>query len=189
MLASQLLSLIQENYEYACVLTEVDPDVARKAFILRQRLLPYVDKREDEGLEPHITVFYGLEERHLPVVYELLCQKPLFPITVKPCPDFFHNDADVVYFPVESDGLQDLWKSIIYETGVHPDYEPYKPHCTVAFTQKEKWSEVQRLCNRFKASPITFLCTRVLFSTPSGKKIPLYLNPEKTEFFDAMRLP
>lgn len=175
MLADQLLQLLEE-YKSASVLIPVDPVTARHAMRLRRHLLPHLDLDEDNPTSyfPHVTLFYGLKDEDAQAVHQVVRTTKTDFVTVKCAPAFFHQEAyDVVYFPVESPGLVTLHYTLRRVTGREPTYPIYTPHCTIAYTRKDAWPQVNRCCHQFYSTPTTFLLIKAYFSLTNETQIPM----------------
>ena len=141
--------------------------------------MPYLDPNEDTPHDyfPHVTLFYGFEDTDLPMVHHTIRTTKSDYVRVNCAPDFFHQDThDVVYFPVESPGLSALHYELRRVTGREPTYPIYTPHCTIAYTRKDAWSDVSRCCHQFYSAPTVFLLIKAYFGLTNETKVPMFFQ-------------
>jgi 2'-5' RNA ligase len=140
-LAANLISLIGEEHSNALVQYTLSEPIASKVRELRNMFSKdQLDPNENEAqdLDPHVTIFYGLQDEDLSDVKECLKNFGTAGFTIKSKPTIFDNPKhDVLILPVESACFGQLHKHISNWCGkVPPTFREYKPHCTIAYLKK-----------------------------------------------------
>ena len=136
--ANEIASLLTEEHSFAVVSYGLNKSNADKIEKLRGMFSADQLDPEEENLPPHITIFYGLKDHHLPIMQEDLRDFGELSFTIGAKPKIFDNPKhDVLVLPVESACFVRLHKHIRNLTGVEPPtYREYVPHCTIAFLKK-----------------------------------------------------
>lgn len=139
--ASNLISLVGEEHSNALVQYKLSGPIADKIRELRNMFSKdQLDPNEDESqkLDPHVTIFYGLQNEDLPDVKECLKDFGTAGFTIKAKPKIFDNPKhDVLILPVESQCFVQIHKHIRNWCGKEPPtFREYKPHCTILYLKK-----------------------------------------------------
>ena len=139
--ARNLISLFGEEHTNALVQYKLAEPIANQVRKLRSMLSKDdLDSNEDEAqdLDPHVTIFYGLQDEDLSDVKECLKYFGTAGFTIKSKPTIFDNPKhDVLILPVESSCFGQLNKHIRNWCGKEPPtYREYHPHCTIAYLKK-----------------------------------------------------
>jgi hypothetical protein len=134
--------LVEETYEYGCVMAEVPTEPARKLMEFSRATIPdeilYTEEDDDSyGREDHFhtTIKYGLTEKYdEDEIKEFLKNTKPFPIEIKGLSVFENEKFDVVKFDMEGKELRRLNK-IFSDLPNEDEYPDYKPHMTLAYVK------------------------------------------------------
>lgn len=138
-----LMRLIENRYEYGCVMANVDEEAARKIIDFNYKTISedilYINENDDSfGREqhPHVTIKYGLVQSYTEnQIRQLLRQVTPFNIQVRGLSIFENENFDVVKFDVDGPELRKL-NEIFSNLPNHDEYPTYNPHMTVAYVKK-----------------------------------------------------
>lgn len=175
--AHDILRLLMEAHSYAVVSVRLPDSISTHIRDIKSRIpRKYIaDEDEDQDLDPHVTLFYGLKDSDYSLLKESLSLygKPLH-YTVKSEFKVFpgKNEAyKVLVLPVESTCFQKVHNIIKNVTGTEPPtFKTYKPHATVAFVKKQSPEDYSIPFDTFTGST-----NSVDFYTTQDKCYPIFL--------------
>jgi 2'-5' RNA ligase len=132
--------LVEETYEYGCVMAEVPTEPARQIMEFSRATIPdsilYEEEDDDSyGREDqfHTTIKYGLTKQYdEEEIKEFLAETKSFSIEIKGMSVFENEKFDVVKFDIEGKELRRLNK-IFSALPNEDEYDTYRPHMTLAY--------------------------------------------------------
>lgn len=137
--------LVEETYEYGCVMAEVPVEPARQLMEFSRATIPddilYEEEEDDSyGREDHFhtTVKYGLTKQYdEEEIKKFLDETKPFSIEIKGMSVFENEKFDVVKFDIDGKELRRLNK-IFAALPNEDEYPDYKPHMTLAYVKAGK---------------------------------------------------
>jgi len=156
-----LMRLIENRYEYGCVMANVDEEAARKIIDFNYKTISedilYIGESDDSfGREqhPHVTIKYGLVQSYTEdQIRKLLHQVTPFDIQVRGISIFENDRFDVVKFDVDSPELRRL-NEIFSNLPNHDEYPNYNPHMTMAYVKKGMGKRFVKSPGKFAKIPV-----------------------------------
>lgn len=156
-----LMKLLENRYEYGCVMAHVDEEAARKIVDFNYKTISedilYIDENDDgfgRETHPHITIKYGLVQNYTEEqVKQLLRQVTPFDIQVRGISIFENENFDVVKFDVDSPELRKL-NEIFSNLPNHDEYPTYNPHMTMAYVRKGMGNRFAKTPGKFAKIPV-----------------------------------
>ena len=156
-----LMRLIENRYEYGCVMAHIDEEAARKIIDFNYKTISedilYIDENDDSfGREknPHVTIKYGLVQSYTEEqIRQLLRQVTPFDIQVRGISIFENDKFDVVKFDVDGPELRRL-NEIFSSLPNHDEYPTYNPHMTMAYVRKGMGKRFAKTPGKFAKVPV-----------------------------------
>jgi 2'-5' RNA ligase len=137
-----LMNLVEGEYDYGCVMAQIDDDAARKLLEFNHKrisedLLFVEDQSFGREYHPHVTIKYGLVNSYSEdQMREMLKDVMPFNVELKGIGIFEgDNRYDVVKFEVDSPILRQLNERFSFLPN-HDSHPIYNPHMTLAYVRR-----------------------------------------------------
>lgn len=156
-----LMKLIENRYDYGCVMANIDEDDSRKIIDFNYKTISedilYIEEDDSSfGREqhPHVTIKYGLVKSYTEEqIKHLLRQVTPFDIQVRGISIFENDKFDVIKFDVESPELRKL-NEIFSNLPNHDEHPTYNPHMTIAYVKKGMGKKFIKSPAKFAKIPV-----------------------------------
>jgi 2'-5' RNA ligase len=134
--AKIILRILWEQHSYATLQITFPTEISKKIRFIREQIpSSQINTEEDEDLDPHVTIFYGLQNEDLELLRgELRSFGPIEYTIPGHLALFRFGEYKVLHLPIESKSLRRLHEKVKRVTGKEPPtFKEYKPHATVAY--------------------------------------------------------
>jgi 2'-5' RNA ligase len=134
-----LLSSLLEEYKHASLQYTLPRDVCERIQEVRRQIpLDDIYEEEDKNADPHVTLFYGLDDDDMSKILSGCKNFGLLQYTLDgKVQTFDSRDYHAIYLPVKSEGFHRIHEHVKQLTGKEPPtFKTYKPHANIAYVKR-----------------------------------------------------